>query len=57
MVHYLSEIIIGLVLWKYIPDAVKLRDSGIERIIKLVLIIVGILMTIGGIIGLIRYLF
>ena len=57
MVHYLFEIIIGLVLWKYIPDAVKLRDSGIERIIKLVLVIVGILMTIGGIIGLIGYLF
>ena len=57
MVHYLLEIIIGLVLWKYIPDAVKLRDSGIERIIKLVLVIVGILMTIGGIIGLIGYLF
>lgn len=56
MVHNIIEIIIGLVLWKYIPDAVKLRDSGFERIIKIVLIIVGILMTIGGIIGLIRCL-
>lgn len=56
MVHNIIEIIIGLVLWKYIPDAVKLRDSGFERIIKIVLMIVGILMTIGGIIGLIRCL-
>lgn len=56
MVHNIIEIIIGLVLWKYIPDAVRLRDTGFERIIKIVLMIIGILMTIGGIIGLVRIL-
>lgn len=56
MIHCVFEIIIGLILWKYIPEAVKLRDFGFERIIKIVLGIVGILMTVGGIIGLIRYL-
>lgn len=57
MIHCVFEIILGLILWKYIPEAVKLRDFGFERIIKIVLGIVGILMTVGGIIGLIRYLF
>lgn len=56
MVHNIIEIIIGLVLWKYIPDAVRLRDTGFERIIKIVLMIIGILMTIGGIIRLVRIL-
>lgn len=50
MISSVINIIIGLVLWKYIPSAVGLRDSGIERIIKIVLMIVGILLVIKGVI-------
>lgn len=56
MTHAIIELVIGLLLWKYIPSAVGLRDTGIERVIKIVMMIVGILMVIGGVIGLIRWI-
>ena len=40
MIHSIIDIIVGLVLWKFIPYAVGLKDRGIERFVKVVLMIV-----------------
>lgn len=56
MTHVIIELGIGLLLWKYIPDAVGLRDKGIERAIKIIMKIVGIIMVIGGAISLITWI-
>lgn len=56
MSHSIIELIVGLVLWKYVPNAVGLKDTGFERIIKIVLMIIGILMVIGGVIGLVEWI-
>lgn len=56
MINSIIDIIIGLVLWKFIPGAVGLKDSGIERTIKVVLMIVGILIVIKGVVNLIMWI-
>ena len=48
MILSIIDIIVGLVLWKFIPYAVGLKDRGIERFVKVVLMIVGILIVVRG---------
>jgi hypothetical protein len=56
MIHSIIDIIIGLALWKFIPGAVGLKDRGIERGIKVVLMIVGILMVIKGAVNILTWI-
>lgn len=56
MTRAIIELVIGLLFWKYIPCAVGLRDTGNERIIKIVMMIVGILIVIGGVVSLIKWI-
>ncbi len=57
MISSVIQIIIGLLVWKIVPDWIEVKNRKSKSLVKLSLNIIGIIIILFGIVHLIRSLF
>lgn len=57
MVNAIIDIVIGIILIKYVPDWVKYGNKNIRSKIQLVSTIIGVLFLLIGVVSMIRFMF
>lgn len=57
MISSVIQIIIGLLVWKIVPDWIEVKSRKSKNLIKLCLNIIGIIIIIFGIVHLLKSLF
>jgi hypothetical protein len=57
MVSAIIQIVVGLLIWKIVPDWINVKGRKKKNFIKLCLNILGVVIIIFGIISFIRWIF
>jgi uncharacterized membrane protein len=57
MIASVVQIIVGLIVWKLVPDWIQVKGRKNKNLLKICLNIVGVLIIIFGIVSLLKSLF
>ena len=57
MISSIIQIIVGLLVWKIVPDWIEVKSRKSKNLVKIILNIIGIIIILFGIVSLIKTLF
>lgn len=56
MISLIFNVLIGLFIWQLLPKMLKISDSRVESFAQLACNIIGIIIVIGGVIRLVKFI-
>ncbi len=57
MISSIIQIIVGLLVWKIVPDWIEVKSRKSKNVVKIILNILGIIIILFGIVSLLKILF